>query len=367
MENLAGIQTELDALFGWVMDLTFPDILIAAIIPLVVWLFRSGIARLFVGGLAWILDKFGVSVDDTFRDGMHAAMGGLFVAVAVFLGVASLNLPPDVKAALLLILRSVIAVFVFWLINQGVQLLLEHREIFPGSEDYKHGTWLNQLVQLVVIILMFVVILKIWGIDLGPALTGLGIAGAAVAFGAQDLIRNLIAGFNNAGEKRFRIGDWVRVSDDVQGTVEKMNLRTTVLRRFDLGCTHVPNEELANAALVNFSQRGARRILWKVSLTYDTDAQTLETICESIRTYLHDSGQFVVDPQVNLHVRVYEFETSSIIILVDCFVAANDWASELAVRHDLLLAIKRCVENAGAHFAFPTRTVHNQHITPAGD
>ena len=357
MNSVSQLMEEFSKLFGWIWDLTLPDLAIASILPLAVWLLRNFLARFFVWVLSSALQKFGIEAGTDFRKGAQPAVASLLVAVATYLGAVSLDIPKEVKDGLLRVLSSTIAFFVFWLINKSVELLLDHGERFGVTDDYKQGNWLKQIVRLVVILLMLVVVLKIWGIDLGPALTGLGIAGAAVAFAAQDMIRNLIAGFNNAGEKRFRVGDWVRVNDDLQGTVEAINLRSTAVRRFDHGLTHVPNAELANNPLVNFSQRDARRVYWEISITYGTDAETLDTICERIKDYISSSGHFVVDPHVNLFVRLFAFEESSIKLLIDCFIASNERSTELSARHDLLLEVKRIVEDAGAHFAFPTRTV----------
>lgn len=360
MDTQTPFRDKLGLLFGWINELTLADFAVAALIVGIAFALRNVIARASISGIAWALSRFGLRVGSEFREGVRPAVASLTVSVAIYFSILSLDTPQPVERSLVLALQTFITVLVFWLINQSFQFFLDHRSTDRSTQELLHSTWVKQIVRLVIIILMLVVILKVWGIDLGPALTGLGIAGAAVAFAGQDLIRNLIAGFNNAGEKRFRIGDWVRVNDDLQGTVEAMNLRTTVIRRFDQGATHVPNAELANSPLVNFSQRDVRRILWEVSLTYGTDAATLEKICAQVRAYIRDSGLFVVAPDVNLFVQLFAFEKYSITMLIDCFVASNDRDKELAARHALLVEVKRIVEEAGVQFAFPTQTIYTR-------
>ena len=360
MNDNLQIQNKLNLLFGWLGELTLLDFAIAAAIPLLAWVFRAWVARMCILGTAWILARFGLIVGPEFQARVSPAVTTLFVSVAVYLGIVSLGTPPQVENTLLLLLQTFITILVFWLINQSFQLFLDHHFKNRAAQELLYSTWAKQIVLLLVIILMLVMILKLWGIDLGPALTGLGIAGAAVALAAQDLIRNLIAGFNNVGEHRFRIGDWVKVNNDLEGTIEAMHLRTTVIRRFDHGTTHVPNSELANSPLVNFSQREARRIFWEISLTYGTDEASLESICNQIREYIEESGLFVVRPDVNLHVQLFSFERSSITMLIDCFVASTEWRKELEARHALIVEVKRVVEEAGVQFAFPTQTIYTR-------
>lgn len=357
MDKSSQIQNKLNLLFGWVDELTPIDLMIAAALPLVVWIFRSWIARLSISCTAWVFSKFGLVVSPEFQQKVRPAVATLFASASVYLGILLLGTPPHVERTLLLLLQTFITVLVFWLINQSIRLFIDHRSKTRAPQELQYSAWINQIVLLLVVIVMLAVILKQWGIDLGPALTGLGIAGAAVALASQDLIRNLIAGFNNVGEQRFRLGDWVKVNNNLEGTIEAMNLRTTVIRRFDHGTTHVPNAELANTPLVNFSQRKARRIFWEISLTYGTDQATLEAICDRIRAYIRESGFFVVAPNVNLFVQLFSFERSSIILLIDCFVASNERDKELEARHVLIIEVKRIVEEAGVQFAFPTQTI----------
>ena len=76
-------------------------------------------------------------------------------------------------------------------------------------------------------------VLELWGIKIGPIIAGLGLFGVAVALGAQDLFKNLISGILVLVERRFQVGDWIFVEDVIEGTVESIGFRSTVVRRFD--------------------------------------------------------------------------------------------------------------------------------------
>jgi small conductance mechanosensitive channel len=105
------------------------------------------------------------------------------------------------------------------------------------------------------------------GVNIGPVLAGLGVAGLAFGFGGQYLIRDLIAGVFIIMENQYRVGDVARVGD-IAGLVEDINLRRTVLRDLD-GIVHtVPNGEIRVAS--NFT-REFSRVNLNVSVAYDTD------------------------------------------------------------------------------------------------
>ncbi|TEU02869.1 MAG: mechanosensitive ion channel family protein [Dehalococcoidia bacterium] len=110
-------------------------------------------------------------------------------------------------------------------------------------------------------------ILSELGINIYPPLAGFGVIGVALGFGAQYLIRDLIAGFFVLVENQYNIGDWVSIAG-IDGSVQEINMRRTVLRDFD-GTVHVvPNGEIKTAS--NYSKEWARVNL-NISVAYGTD------------------------------------------------------------------------------------------------
>jgi len=121
--------------------------------------------------------------------------------------------------------------------------------------------------RILIIIVVVVMILSELDIPIAPVLAGFGIAGIAVGFGAQYLIRDLIAGIFVLLENQYRVGDWASVAG-VDGMVEEISLRKTVLRDFDGTVHHVPNGEIKVAS--NLTKKFGRVNL-DISVAYDTD------------------------------------------------------------------------------------------------
>jgi small conductance mechanosensitive channel len=132
------------------------------------------------------------------------------------------------------------------------------------------------------IILMVVLVILSEYVSIGPLLAGLGVAGIAVGFGAQYLIRDLIAGIFVLMENQYRVGDVAKVAD-VTGLVEEVNLRKTVLRDLDGIVHHVPNGEIRVAS--NYSRHFARVNL-DISVSYGTDLdfaiEVINRVCEEM-------------------------------------------------------------------------------------
>lgn len=119
---------------------------------------------------------------------------------------------------------------------------------------------------LIAIIVVFMILAEV-DVPIGPALAGLGVAGIAIGFGAQYLVKDLIAGFFVILENQYRVGDVARIAD-IAGLVEEINLRKTVLRDLDGIVHHVPNGEIRIAS--NYT-RHFSRVNLNVSVAYDTN------------------------------------------------------------------------------------------------
>ena len=124
-------------------------------------------------------------------------------------------------------------IFVFW---------FAHQVLYPLSNlFYKLETilttaltsWIIKSLKYLIFFLGFVAVLDVWGIKIGPVIAGLGLFGVAVALGAQDLFKNLISGIMILLERRFHIGDVIKIPNHTEGTVEQIGFRSTLIRKFD--------------------------------------------------------------------------------------------------------------------------------------
>ncbi len=186
--------------------------------------------------------------------------------------------------------------------------------------------WLVKAIKAAFVFIGGATILEIWGIEVGLLIAGLGLFGVAVALAAQNLFKNLIAGILILAEKRFGKAP-----------------------------VQVPNTQLSDRAVTNFSAMAHRRIYWTIGVECRTSVDQLRRIRDEIERYVLDSPDFAKPPAAATFVRIDRFSDSSIDIMLYCFTATTDWGEWLEIKERLAYKI---VETAGSAFAFPSQSLY---------
>ena len=124
---------------------------------------------------------------------------------------------------------SIFTIVTFWFLSQIIKPLFSKVQTIEQILTKDLIEWITNFLKILVFILGFCAVLELWGIKVGPIIAGLGLLGVAVAFGAQDLFKNLISGVLVLVEKRFRKGDVIIDEDTIEGTVEKLVLGLQLL------------------------------------------------------------------------------------------------------------------------------------------
>jgi MscS family membrane protein len=159
-------------------------------------------------------------------------------------------------------------------------------------------------------------------------------------------------------EKRFQVGDWIFVEGVIEGTVERIGFRSTVVRRFDKSLATIPNFQFAENAVVNNSLITNRRVNWVIGLEYRTTADQLKLIKDQIENYIKNNKDFVVSEDTLLSVKIEQFAASSIDIRLICFTKTAEYLEWMKVKDALAIEIKSIVEKNNASFAFPSTSIY---------
>ncbi len=142
----------------------------------------------------------------------------------------------------------------------------ESNDGIKKRRDTLNGVFTGGMRVVILTTVAFMVLSELY-IDIGPILAGLGIAGIAIGFGAQYMVRDLIAGFFVIMENQYRVGDVAKVAG-VSGVVEQINFRKTVLRDLDGVVHYIPNGEIRVAS--NYT-RHFGRVNLNISVAYNTN------------------------------------------------------------------------------------------------
>ena len=299
-------------------------------------------------------------------DAIEAPARFVPVVMGVFFATQYLALE-DVAAAFVLNVSISLVIFnLFWFFYQMVAPLSVVLGKLEAVFNEEMQAWVVKAIKTLFVLVGGATILEAWGIEVGPILAGLGLFGVVVALGAQDLFKNLIAGVLILAEQRFKRGDWIQVDGVVEGHVEEIGFRSTLVRRFDKAPVYLPNTILSDTAVTNFSEMTFRRINWIVGVEYRTTVDQLKQIRDGIEEYIVNNDDFVNPEEAATFVRVDSFNDSSVDFLVYCFTRTIVWGEWLRIKEQLALEIMRIVDEAGASFAFPSQSLYLESL-PAAD
>ena len=338
----------------------FDKILIALTIISFFIILRGLFSRFVVTFAKKIAGKTDTDFDDKLIDALEDPIKLLPVILGLFFAINYIDLNETYINVANLFIRSLIVFGIFWALYK---VILPITLVFNGLESIltrEMISWLVKFLHLAVVFIGGAAILEIWNIKVGPILAGFGLFGVAFALGAQDLSKNLIAGILVIAEKRMHEGDWIFVDGVVEGVVENIGFRSTLVRRFDKAPVYIPNAKLADNAVVNFSGMTHRRIKWLIGLEYNTSTDQLRLIRNKIEEYISSDSNFASPKEASTFIRIDSFNESSIDLLLYCFTRTTDWGGWLEIKEDLAFAVKDIVEKSGSGFAFPSRSIFYQ-------
>ena len=258
-------------------------------------------------------------------------------------------------------LRSVgVIVVVAWALVRFIRQI-EERVIHTGEMraekiDRTTAGAIAQLLRISVIITAFLVGLQTMGVNISAILAFGGIGGIAIGFAAKDMLSNFFGGLMIYLDRPFAVVDWVRSSDrNIEGTVERIGWRLTVIRTFDKRPLYIPNSVFASIAVENPSRMSHRRIYETVGIRYD-DMDKLPGIISDVKTMLQSHPDIAQDQ--TMIVNFNQFAASSLDFFVYTFTKTTNWIEYHQVKQDVLLKISDIINRHGAEIAFPTSTVH---------
>lgn len=344
--------------------LTFGQIIMVTLVVGFAVLVRGIFAKTAVLWITRIAAGSKTRIDDALVQAIATPLKIIPVVIGIYAAIQILDVNPTLELYASRIIQSIVTLTIFWALSRAVRVLEYILVDLKQSLSAPAVDWMIKALQFVLIALGLGAVAQQWGIAVAPLLAGLGVFGIAVGLGAQDLFRNLISGMLIIGEKRFVPGEWILVDGVVEGTVEKINFRSTLVRRFDRSPVYVPNSKLADAALTNFTRMTHRRIMWAVGVEYTTSVDQLREIRQGIEDWLMEDDRIAKPPDVLLFVRVDKFNTNSIDFLIYTFTKSTNWGEWLKAKEDFAYAVMEIIQKAGARFALPSNTIYMEQRDP---
>ena len=253
-----------------------------------------------------------------------------------------------------------IILVIAWVLTRFIQFveenILKQNEIIGKPVDQTTASAITQLLRISVLITALLVVLQTLGVNISAILAFGGIGGIAVGFAAKDLLANFFGGMMIYLDRPFSIGDWIRSPDkNIEGTVEKIGWRLTIIRTFDKRPLYVPNSVFANISVENPSRMSNRRIYETIGVRYE-DVDKLPAIVEDVKTMLREHPE--IDQDQTMIINFDSFAPSSLDFFVYTFTKTTEWIKYHEIKQDVLFKISEIIAKHNAEIAFPTSTVH---------
>jgi MscS family membrane protein len=246
--------------------------------------------------------------------------------------------------------------FLLRLIKNTEENIIQKRVVAEQAVDRTTVDAVGKLLRASVVITASLVAMQTLGYSISGILAFGGIGGVAVGFASKDLLANFFGGLMIYLDRPFEVGDWVRSPDrNIEGTVEEIGWRLTVIRTFDKRPLYVPNSTFTSIAVENPSRMSNRRIYETIGIRYD-DIEKMPVIIGDVKAMLQEHAD--IDTSQTLIVNFNAFAASSLDFFVYTFTRTVNWIEFHEVKQDVLLKISEIITRHGAEIAYPTQTLH---------
>jgi small-conductance mechanosensitive channel len=313
------------------------------------------IRSVLVGRLGTIAKRTTTDVDNILVELVARTRPYFLAAAAIVFGEHFLVLPPttdryfDAGFALVLLVQCGL-----W--AAGAVDLWIHRQMAlrEARTDLASVTTMRALgigVKVLLWTIIFISALDKFGVNVTTLVTGLGIGGVAIALAVQNVLGDLFAALSIVLDKPFDVGDAIAV-DQVQGTVEKIGLKTTRIRSISGEQIIVSNGELLKSRIRNYKRQLDRRVVFLTDVTYRTKPEVMARIPGMIREVVAAQHPVRFDRS-----HFTQYTDSSLRIETVYYVLDADYTRYLDIQQTINLELLRRFNAERIEFAFPTRTV----------
>jgi MscS family membrane protein len=240
--------------------------------------------------------------------------------------------------------KGIIIISITWLLMRMIDfiaIILEQKSaITPDKSDDQLIVFFRDFLKVLMVILGLLFLLKAcFGQPVGALLTSLSIVGAVLALAAKESLENLIASFIIFFDKPFAAGDVLKVNA-VTGTVERIGLRSTRIRTFDKTLVTVPNKQMVDSVVDNWSLRTHRRAEIKLELSPQTTSVESTRLIEGLKKMLEAKKGRVSEASVQLT----DLNKNGLVVTVEYFTQNQSIGEFNALKEELLFSIKNVLE-----------------------
>lgn len=213
----------------------------------------------------------------------------------------------------------------------------------------------HRFSRIFLFIIGFLFILPLWGIQIGPLITSLGIAGIAVAFALQSTLGNIFGGVSLILDRSIKVGDVIKLDNDTIGTVVDVGLRSTKIKTFDNELIILPNGKLADTKIMNYLQPDPKvRCAIEFGVEYGSDVDDVKKI---VLDAINSMPNVLKNPE-DVHAKIMFMEMGDFALKFRALFWVSTFDERFPTKEIALEKIYNSLRKHKIGIPFPTRTVY---------
>lgn len=317
--------------------------------------------KMISGSFSYILIKmFNLKKDkNTIKNNaFYKPIKSFIIILGVYLSTLLFNIPVNLKIFVI----KAFKISTIVLIAKGFANLFntntESFNTLKAKLNFKENDGLvnftSKILKCLVYIIAGFIIISELGYDLGGLVTGLGITSVVVALAAQDLAKSLLSGLCILLDKPFNIGDYITVNN-YEGTVEDITFRTTRIRDIANDVIVIPNSQIAENNIVNYSRKASRfyslLLTFELSTSLDKVADFKEKLMLLLNLHEHVINE-------NIRVFFHTVSNNGISVKITFYTDIVNYADFLKFKEEMNFSILDLVQKTGIELAYDSKTIY---------
>jgi small-conductance mechanosensitive channel len=340
--------------------------------PWIQWVISAGIFTLFI--LVAILSRFILRayvykiakhtktiLDDLIIKALTGPVFAIIITAGLWIAVVRL---PEIENFTDIIHKIFITIYIFIVAVAVIRIL--HALLSWYSAEMAHRTKttfddrmipiIRRVIDIFIYAIALMIVLSQLGIDITPMLAGLGIGGLAVALALQSTLSNFLSGTYVITDAVIQKGHYILLDSGQEGTVEDIGWRTTKIRHWQGNLIVLPNNKLADAAIIDFEKPEAPMIFTvDCGVSYDSDLEKVERVSIEVAKSIMDNSPLGARDFTPL-VRFKQFGDSNINFAI--MLKGIDRISQYALKHDFIKALHKRFAEEGIEIQYPARKIY---------
>lgn len=292
------------------------------------------------------------------RHAFYKPLKSFFSVLGIYIALRTLTLPDRLA---LFIEKAFRILTIILVANASSNLFSSNSNSYERVQKLLNFTgndaligFVAKLIRVIIYIIAGFIIVNELGYDLSGLVAGLGIFSAVIALAAQDLAKNIIAGYSIITDKPFDVGDYIELNA-LSGTVEDITFRSIRIRNVENQVIVVPNSIISTSTLINYTKMQKRRYFLTLTLEHSTDLNKVLELLEKIKSLLFAHDNVLQD---NIKVYFNTFSSNGIDISIDFYTDIVDYAEYLQFKQEMNYELLDLIQKENIKIIHNAQTVY---------